>query len=237
MRKSVELNGRGVSYELERKNVKNINLRVKPDGIFVSAPQYVPAGAVEDFMRRKATVILSALDRAEAAAREQARPRAWADGEMIPIFGRTVTLRIRQGPTRDSRLLGEELFLSLPRPENPERRRRELDAWLRGELEAVLAALCEKYMPLFVPYGVRAPQIRVRRMKSRWGSCIPTKGIISFNSALAAAPMDCVEYVVVHELTHFLRQDHSPAFYSLLSSFLPDWRQRREKLKKVAPAL
>ncbi len=234
MLRSVELNGRCVRYELERKNVKNINLRVRPEGVFASVPRYVPVCAVEDFMRRKAAAILSALDRLE---QPPAPLRSWADGETVPVFGRTVTLRVRQGPARDSRLLGEELLLSLPRPEDPEQRRKGLETWLKGELETVLAVLCDRYMPLFAPYGVPAPKIRVRRMKSRWGSCIPAKGTVSFSSALAAAPLDCVEYVVVHELTHFLRPDHSPAFYSLLSSFLPDWKQRREKLKKVAPAL
>ena len=183
MQRSIELCGRKVPYELERKRVKNINLRVKPGGqVCVSASPGVPLYAIESFMQRKGAAIVAAIDRLTAAAQE------------VPA-----------GPVRS----GEEL-------------------------ERLLTELCESAYPLFAPYGVAYPKIRIRRMKSRWGSCIPSKGTVTFNSLLAAVPRPCVEYVVMHEFTHFLRADHSPAFYRLMDRFMPDWRERRKELKQYA---
>ena len=67
-------------------------------------------------------------------------------------------------------------------------------------------------------------------MTSRWGSCKPSAGRVTFARQLAEAPLPCVEYVVWHELTHFLHPDHSPAFYADLAAVLPDWKQRRQVL-------
>lgn len=183
MQKQVELCGRVVAYELERKKVKNINLRVKPGGqVYVSAPNRVPVRAIEDFMRRKAETIVAAIDRLQRAAEE-----------------------VPQRPTLD-----------------------------RAALERLLGEICEEVYPLFEPYGVQPPKIRIRLMKSRWGSCIPSKGAVTFNALLAAVPRECVEYVVVHEFTHFLQPDHSKAFYQKLERFMPDWKVRKNELKKYA---
>ena len=183
MQRRVELCGRVVCYELERKKVKNINLRIKPGGqVFVSAPSRVPVRAIEDFMRRRAETIVSAMERLERAAEE------------VPAH---------------------------PEPD-------------REALERLLAEICEEVYPLFEPYGVQAPRIRIRLMKSRWGSCIPSKGVVTFNALLGAVPRACVEYVVMHEFTHFLQADHSKEFYRKLERFMPDWKERKNELKRYA---
>ena len=95
-----------------------------------------------------------------------------------------------------------------------------------------ITSLCQNIYPKFEKYGVSFPIIRFRNMISRWGSCQPKRGVLTFNYALVEAPISCIEYVVVHEFTHFLHPNHSRKFYQQLSMFMPDWEERKRILEK-----
>ena len=86
---------------------------------------------------------------------------------------------------------------------------------------------------MFEAKGVAFPEIRFRRMVAQWGNCRPTRGVLTFNLRLLAAPVRCIEYVVIHEFTHFLHPDHSPAFYAEIAAELPDWKQLQETLQHM----
>ena len=101
------------------------------------------------------------------------------------------------------------------------------------EIRNAITEICEKVYPFFCEKGVKYPHIKFRKMVSRWGSCHPVKGIITFNTNLMYAPIECIEYVVLHEFTHFLEPNHSCRFYEELSKLCPDWKIRREKLKEI----
>lgn len=79
--------------------------------------------------------------------------------------------------------------------------------------------------------GVKASKLAYRNMKSRWGSCQPSTGRICINVRLALYPPECLEYVVVHELCHLLVSGHGPDFHNLMDRVMPDWKQRRAKLR------
>ena len=96
---------------------------------------------------------------------------------------------------------------------------------------AMAACTAEELYPLVAPFGVARPAPRVRPMRSRWGSCHYIKGVVVRSSHLLAKPWAAVEYVVLHELCHFVHPDHSQAFYGLLASLMPDWRQRKALLR------
>ena len=85
--------------------------------------------------------------------------------------------------------------------------------------------------------GVPAPQIKLRKMKSQWGNCHYRQGYITLNTALARCPEFLRDYVALHELVHFLHHDHGPGFYAAMDVRMPDWRKRRQDLKKYAQAL
>lgn len=78
--------------------------------------------------------------------------------------------------------------------------------------------------------GVRAGRWTVRDMKTRWGSCTVRTGDIRLNSRLAAYPDECLEYVMVHELCHLIEPSHNKRFKNYMTKFLPDWKERKEKL-------
>ena len=102
-----------------------------------------------------------------------------------------------------------------------------------GEIKDIVNDLCIKFYPYFERRGVEYPQIKFRKMVSRWGSCHFQKGILTFNTNLMYAPKECVEYVVLHEFTHFLQPNHSKAFYEELSVICPQWKIYKNKLKEI----
>lgn len=101
------------------------------------------------------------------------------------------------------------------------------------EVRGIIIELCGAVYPYFKARGVKYPQIKFRKMVSRWGSCQPTKGILTFNTNLMYAPKECIEYVVAHEFTHFLQANHSDKFYKELEKICPDRKMRQEQLKEI----
>ncbi len=172
--------GGEIAYELERKRVKNLNLRVRRDGsVYVSANPRVSLGAIDAFVAGNGALIRRAQER---FARQEARAQA-----LEPV----------------------------PR-----------EACLPLFTQAV-----ERQLPLVAPYGVTMPQVKVREMKSRWGSCAWKKGAITLNARLYHAPRECLDYVVLHELCHFIYPNHGPAFHALMARIMPDYKARKRTLE------
>ena len=180
--------GKKIKYILERKQVKNINLRVRPDGsVKVSASPRVDESQIDDFVLSKAEFVLKAMKRFEETAEAERQ------------FQMEMT---KQKAGRESLL------------EDP----------------AVFNEILDEVYPAFIPYGVKKPKLRVRTMKSCWGSCLVNKGIITLNRKLLMKPRECIEYVVVHELCHFVHTNHSKEFYKFMEQFMPDWKERKGRL-------
>ena len=225
--------GRTVTYALTRKPVKNLNLRVRPDGsISVSANRRISAERIDAFLQSKSGFILRALERFEKRTREMPPTARYETGETVSVFGEPYLLRVLQGKKRVTKENGI-LTLMVPDPADEIARRKALAKWKEVTCRETVAAMCERFYPLYASFGVAKPTVRFRKMTSRWGSCHTTKGILTFNDALINAPIPAVEYVVLHEFNHFLHPDHSPAFYRQLAVFLPDWKARRALLRNT----
>lgn len=229
MKRTISLNGIPTVYTLERKRVKNVNLRVRGGEVFVSAPRWVPSAVIEGFLRERADFILGALERTERTPFPPCE-----DGAPLPWRGRTLTLALGRGSRSSARVEGGVLRLCVRDAQDAEGVRRALDRWYRAESEAQCLEAFDRLYPQFAALGVPRPEIRMRAMRSCWGNCRPAKKVVTFNARLAAVPEDCVEYVVAHELTHFLHADHSPAFYAALARVIPDWKARRRDLRAFA---
>ncbi|HIY33431.1 MAG TPA: M48 family metallopeptidase [Candidatus Evtepia faecavium] len=235
MRRTVLLAGREVPYELTWKQVKNINLRVHADGrVTVSAGPWVAPEAVDDLLRRRADFLLRALDHFAAQADRRPKETTYDAGERVYLLGKPYTVALRPGPRGQAALDGDHLILTLPDPADPQRRVKTAQAFLRETCLEVTTRLCRQYQAQLAPLGVPMPEVRVRSMTARWGSCAPTKGRVTFARQLVEAPLACVAYVVCHELVHFLHPNHSPAFYASLAELLPDWKARREVLNSYS---
>ena len=135
-------------------------------------------------------------------------------------------------PTAASRSRRQLSVISsnLPDPSDAGWRQAGIEAFERVETRQVVTQFLDKHFPAFARRGIPYPKsIRFKRMTSRHGSCTAQNGSLNFNIRLCEYPLPFIEYVVVHELCHFLHQDHSPAFYREVAAILPDYRER-EKL-------
>ena len=233
MIKNIVLDGKWVEYELQRKDVKNINLRIKADRtIFVSANPRVPDEVIEEFIRSKSDYILKALAHYEELARYAPKPKQYVDGESFRIFGHDRRLKVMEGKKNNVDHDESYITLTVKDPTDRELKQKLMDRWLNSICKDTIQSLCDAVYPKFQKYGVEFPSIRYRNMISRWGSCQPKRGVLTFNYALVEAPISCVEYVVVHEFTHFLQPNHSRNFYQQLAMFMPDWEERKKTLEK-----
>ena len=232
----VESGGNVVRYVLERKNVKNVNLRIRADqSVFVSAAREVPAKEVDAFVRQKGEYILRCLKRFRERANLAVPEKACVDGETVRLFGRS--LRIRVERAAENGVECDESYLTLRvTGADVALRKKLLQNWLDERCKAEISEICGKVHAKLRRYGVARPEVRFRQMVSRWGSCSPKKGIITFNTALVAMPASCIEYVVTHEFTHLLCPNHSKKFYQQLATFMPDWEERKKRLEKTPAA-
>lgn len=233
MKKIIDLKGRKITYNLERKNVKNINLRIKADqSIYVSANFQVSDYVIEEFLKSKADYILKALDNYADVAKYAPKPKQYIDGESFRILGHDHRLKVVQGKRNTVESDESYITLTVKDPSNVELKKKTMDKWLNNYCKEVLLAVCESIYPKFQKYDIEFPKLRFRNMVSRWGSCQAKRKILTFNFLLIEAPLSCIEYVVTHEFTHFLQPNHSKKFYNQLAMFMPDWQERKMMLEK-----
>ena len=232
MLRTVEADGNAISYTLERKPVKNINLRIRADQcVYVSAPKDVAAKMVDAFVVEKSAYILRALKKFKDKNRETVSENRFVNGETVKFLGRNLRLKIKNASR--SKVESDESYVTLyvKDVQDADLKKRMLETWLRKKCKDEITAICKKVYPQVKKYGVAFPEIQLREMVSRWGSCSPKKGFMTFNTALIAMPVSCIEYVVTHEFTHFLYPNHSKKFYQQLATFMPDWEERKKRLE------
>lgn len=232
MLRTVEADGNAISYTLERKPVKNINLRIRADQcVYVSAPKDVAAKMVDAFVVEKSAYILRALKKFKDKNRETVSENKFVNGETVKFLGRNLRLKVKNASR--SKVESDESYVTLyvKDVQDADLKKRVLETWLRKKCKDEITAICKKVYPQVKKYGIAFPEILLREMVSRWGSCSPKKGFMTFNTALIAMPVSCIEYVVTHEFTHFLYPNHSKKFYQQLATFMPDWEERKKRLE------
>ena len=224
---------RALTFELERKAVKRFNLRVRRDGtVHLSVPTRTTVAAAEQFLRDHEEWVLGALSRMEKRA--EAHPGAEAVGDSLPYLGGKLEVVWRSElPARVEANMAEgRLTVTLPDPADTELRAAAIETFEITETKKLVTALVDRYYPLFAARGVLYPKaIRVKVMTTRHGSCSAAKGYLNFSSRLCEYPVAFAEYVVVHELCHFLEANHSDRFWREVARVLPDW-EARERLGK-----
>ena len=231
--RSVHVNGQEIEYHLERKAVKNLNLRIRKDrSVFVSANSDVSVVELDAFVSSKASYILGTIRK--FAELEQYRPKEkqYVSGETFYLQGRGVRLQVSQAKKESIFSDGIFIFLEVKNPDDTEKKRRIVNRFLDQQCKDVFWEIINELYPTIKKYGVDMPTLRIRNMDTRWGSCLYKKGIITLNKRLIEAPRNCIEYVVMHELCHFIHPNHSKNFYRFLTMLMPDWKDRKAILEK-----
>ncbi len=220
-----------VAVDVILKKVKNVHLSVYPPSgaVRISAPEHMSLETVRVFAISK----LEWIKRERRKLQDQARetPREYVDRESHFVWGARRLLKVEEVDGAPSvRLLPKHLLLRVRADGDTGRREALLARWYRDQVRAALQPLLSKWE---AKLGVTVAQVFVQKMKTKWGSCNPETGTIRLNSELAKKLPECLEYVLVHELTHLLEPTHNDRFKQLLSKFMPHWREWRAELNRA----
>jgi predicted metal-dependent hydrolase len=219
----------GLTIEVVRKNIKNLHLGVyPPEGRIRIA---VPLAVSDEAVRLAIIGKLGWIRRQQARFIAQPRQsqREMVSGESHYYLGQRYRLHVaeREGPAKVMLCGTTLLVLQVPPKTSTTQREQVLHGWYRAQLRALIPPLLDKWQPVM---GVQVAEWGIKRMKTRWGSCNITARRLWFNLELAKKPLPCLEYVVIHELTHLLERRHNDRFKALMDRFMPQWRLHREEL-------
>lgn len=219
---------RGIDIDVIYKDIKNLHIGVYPPlgRVRVAAPNKL----TDDQVRLAVIQRLSWIkkQRAQLKAADRQTEREMVTGESHYDWGVRRRLKVVERPGRSHlETDGGRLVLYTPAESTVAQRQAVLDRWYRARLRAVVPDLIERWAPVM---GVSVPRWSIRRMKTKWGSCNRETGHIWLNVELAKKHPDCLEYILVHEMTHHHERGHGERFTKLMDTYLPDWRSRRDQL-------
>ncbi len=238
------LAGHRVAYELRQSRRRSIGFVVGPEGLTVSAPRWLGQGEIESALREKSAWILRKLqEQRERAARVQANRVEWREGGQVPFLGEPVILVLDARTTgavlhTDATALPGvprlTLHLGLPQHAAPEQIRDVVQSWLQRQARRIFEERCGLFATRL---GVRMTRLALSSASTRWGSA-SADGSIRLNWRLVHFALPVIDYVVTHELAHLREMNHSPAFWDVVRTALPDYEQARGALRhEVLPLL
>ena len=215
---------------IERKNMKTCRLKVFPDKtVKFSVPIATSMDWIAKYLESKnqwITVKLQTFEQTKGyAATNEIR-----SGVSIRYFGEDLIFAVSVSKKQLVYREGRTLHVCAPDINDQDKLLAQFDTWWRNESLSYLNLEMDKLYPIIGKYKLLKPKIALRKMKTLWGSCSPSRGVVTFNQYLTKAKPVCIEYVVLHELVHFLFPNHSKQFYNFLSSHMPDWKERKRIL-------
>lgn len=216
--------------EVVFKDVKNVHLSVYPPNghVRIAAPSRMSL----DTIRVYAISRLDWIRKQQKKLREQEResPREYLDRESHYVWGRRYLLQIDEADAAPKVQLKHRRMVLQVRPGASEETKQAVVAkWYRDQLRMALPELLQVWEP---KVGARVARIFVQKMKTKWGSCNAETRSIRLNSDLAKKPIQCLEYILVHELAHLLERHHNDRFVALMDRLMPQWRQHRAELNR-----
>lgn len=222
---------RGINIDVVYKNIKNLHIGVYPPvgRVRVAAPERLDEEQIRLAVIQRLPWIRRQRRQLQEAARQS--PREMVNGESHYVWGRRHRLKIIERPGRAHvEVDGDRLLMYVPEATSTDVRIRLLQDWHRKQLRLAIPSLIARWEPII---GRSVPRWSIRRMKTKWGSCNRETGHIWFNLELAKKHPLCLEYIVVHEMTHLLERNHGERFAKLMDKFMPDWRSRRDQLNSA----
>ena len=236
---SVQLDGATtIRFELRRsaRRTRTINLRVEGDRVVLAVPLRTPLSEVEDIIRRRERWILDHMARAPA----EPPPLLVDDCGALPFMGRSVSVVVEPAAVKSptARLVGDVLRVVVPLSvddgEREDAARSAVIAWLRTQAAERLPVEVERWWPT-LGRGDGA-SVRIGNQRRQWANC-SVNGTIRFSWRLMMLEPELIEYVVVHEMAHLTRMDHSKEFWALVAWAMPDAADRRRRLREVQDQL
>ena len=217
-----------IDYELVKTRRKSLEITVRSDKkIIVKAPILASSRYIKETIIKKAPWIQKKI-----AYFNQLPPRKnkeYINGELHSYLGRQYSLKIYSAITNKVLLKNDDFWIYSIDSEQAYIKKL-LDDWYKKQAQVILPEIFDTSWEKFKKDGLEKPDLKLRMMKTRWGSCSST-GRVTLNQQLIKTPKECIEYVAIHELCHLIHLNHSPAFYDLLKKELPNWKELKQKLE------
>lgn len=222
----------GVRVEIRRKGIKNLHVGVYPPHgkVRVAAPLHLDDEAVRLAIVSRLSWIQRQRRNFERQERQSAREMV--TGESHYFVGCRYRLNVVEQKGNPQIRLASNSIMEVRVPPGCDRtaRRVILDRWYRRQLKSLIPDLLARWQPIV---GADVADCRIKRMKTRWGSCNIEARRVWLNLELIKKPRPCLEYILVHEMVHLLERRHTERFSQLMDQLMPDWKTRRAKLNKA----
>lgn len=220
-----------IIIDVELKDIKNIHLSVYPPNgaVKIAAPDRMDLDTIRVFAINK----LKWIKKQQGIFRSQAReaPREYLSKESHYFKGKRYLLEVIERPHPPKVVLNHSTIKLYIRPNSSiEKRKETLENWYREKLKEMLPPLTSKWENTV---GVKANSFGIRKMRTKWGSCKTDTKRIWLNLELVKKPVECLEYIIVHELVHLLERSHNEVFVNYMNQFMPKWRFYRDELNKL----
>ncbi|MBC7932019.1 MAG: M48 family metallopeptidase [Rubrivivax sp.] len=228
---SVTFGQKTIRYGLRLSDRKTLGIDVHPDqSVTVTAPLGTSIEQVETKVRKRAAWILKQQAYFQNFLPAPS-PRQYVSGETHLYLGRQYRLKVIEGVPESVKLKGGFIHVG-GKNITPEQTAALLNDWLLAHAKAHFHKRLELCWEKFRRYGMPIPEVRIRKMAKRWGTCT-IAGAIYLNPDLIKVSSYLIDYVITHELCHLKQADHSKAFYHLMRTVMPDWEQRKLRLERA----
>lgn len=216
-----------IEIQVTKKKIKNLHLSVMPPNgsVKISAPIEVSDDAIIAFASSRLGWIKAQIATFENHERES--KREYVSGESFYLFGRRYLLNVIHTNKNKIEIQNDRIILGLKKNTTNDQKINFVTNWYRNELRKELKKLLEIWQTRtrLIPESWQ-----IKDMKTKWGSCTKNKGKLWFNLQLAKKPIDCIEYVVLHELIHLKVEKHNNEFKNLMQQYMPNWQERKSTL-------
>lgn len=218
----------GFSVKIVKKDIKNMHLYVKPpDGhVEVSAPLYLSDDSIAMFVRTRIGWIKKQREKFQVQPRQTARE--YVSGETLYVWGKQFFLQVEHSNRGNAlNLSGEKAILTVRKESTARQRQNFVHEWYRERLKAEIEKLLPKWENRT---GLHSRSWQTKYMTTKWGACNTTIEKIWINLQLAQKPIECLEYVLLHELIHLKHKQHDKHFTECMDAYMPYWREKRKLL-------
>lgn len=226
---SVTVKGIVLPVSVSLKKMKQVRLKVFPSGeIKLSAPVGTPSDWIVEYLNDKTSWIEEKMD-LFVQTRAIEKEEHFVSGSSTRILGRQLTIQVHQA--RRKQIIREDSVLHIYTSETDQLAiDRQVNNWWQKSSKEYFQDILNRLYPIVEKHGIEHPDICVKKMRTLWGSCSKNNLKINLNFYLYKASVPCVEYVILHELTHFLYPHHNKDFYDFVTIHMPDWQYRKQQL-------
>lgn len=215
------------NVKIIRKDIKNITLKVKPTcDVILTVPLKTDDKHIAYILEKRKNWISKKVDFFET--NNKVEEKEYVSGESFKYLGKNYRLKVIESNIEQVKLLRGYIQIFVKDKTNINKKQKLLNEWYILKAEKYFQKVVNEYLSI-VKKEVK--NIKIRQMKTRWGSCNTSKGYINLNSELIKKRRESIEYVIFHELAHLVHPNHSREFYNYLDTYMPDWKKRKDKLE------